>query len=84
MSSKAAVYRGNKSFTVEEKTIEAPFVLTREVGKTLVERGFGRIIFTGRWDTPADFGGPVVFLASSAADYVHGEVLSVDGGWMGR
>ena len=141
---------------VIETNLSAQFVLTREIGKTMVERGFGKIIFTaslltfqggitvpgyaaskggigqltkafanewaskgvnvnavapgyiatdntqalqddpvrsksileripaGRWGTPADFGGPVVFLASSAADYVHGEVLTVDGGWMGR
>jgi 2-deoxy-D-gluconate 3-dehydrogenase len=38
----------------------------------------------GRWGTPEDFGGPAVFLASRASDYVHGAVLLVDGGWMGR
>lgn len=38
----------------------------------------------GRWGTPKDFAGPVVFLASSASDYVNGEILVVDGGWMGR
>ena len=38
----------------------------------------------GRWGTPEDFGGPAVFLASDASAYVHGEVLVVDGGWMGR
>ncbi len=38
----------------------------------------------GRWGTPADVGGAVVFLASSAADYVHGQVLAVDGGWLAR
>jgi 2-deoxy-D-gluconate 3-dehydrogenase len=38
----------------------------------------------GRWGTPADFKGPTVFLASAAADYVHGTILTVDGGWMGR
>jgi 2-deoxy-D-gluconate 3-dehydrogenase len=38
----------------------------------------------GRWGTPEDFKGPTVFLASSAADYVHGTILTVDGGWMGR
>ena len=37
-----------------------------------------------RWGEPDDFRGPVVFLASSAADYVHGTILTVDGGWMGR
>ncbi|SEQ69332.1 2-deoxy-D-gluconate 3-dehydrogenase [Neolewinella agarilytica] len=38
----------------------------------------------GRWGDPQDFKGPTVFLASSAADYVSGAVLLVDGGWMGR
>jgi len=38
----------------------------------------------GRWGTPEDLGGAVVFLASRASDYVNGHVLVVDGGWMGR
>jgi 2-deoxy-D-gluconate 3-dehydrogenase len=38
----------------------------------------------GRWGEPEDFKGPVVFLASEAANYVHGTILTVDGGWMGR
>jgi len=38
----------------------------------------------GRWGEPDDFKGPAIFLASKAADYVHGTVLTVDGGWMGR
>ncbi|WP_400192990.1 2-dehydro-3-deoxy-D-gluconate 5-dehydrogenase KduD [Hymenobacter sp. B81] len=38
----------------------------------------------GRWGRPDDFKGPTVFLASAAADYVHGTILTVDGGWMGR
>lgn len=38
----------------------------------------------GRWGTPEDFAGPVVFLASRASDYVSGTILTVDGGWMGR
>ncbi|KAA2240410.1 SDR family oxidoreductase [Chitinophaga agrisoli] len=37
-----------------------------------------------RWGEPEDFKGPVVFLASAASDYVHGTILTVDGGWMGR
>jgi 2-deoxy-D-gluconate 3-dehydrogenase len=37
-----------------------------------------------RWGDPADIGGATVFLASSASDYVHGAVLPVDGGWLGR
>ncbi|KAK2461262.1 hypothetical protein APHAL10511_006789 [Amanita phalloides] len=38
----------------------------------------------GRWGDPKDFAGPVVFLASAASQYVCGELLVVDGGWMGR
>lgn len=141
---------------VIETNLSAQFVLTRQIGKSMVERGSGKIIFTaslltfqggitvpgyaaskggigqltkafanewagkginvnaiapgyiatdntqalqddadrsksileripaGRWGKPEDFAGPVVFLASSAADYVSGEILTVDGGWMGR
>src|SRR5688572_8474312 len=38
----------------------------------------------GRWGDPSDLGGAAVFLASSAANYVHGVVLPVDGGWLAR
>ncbi len=141
---------------VIETNLSAQFVLSREIGRTMVERGSGKIIFTaslltfqggitvpgyaaskggvgqltkalanewagkgvnvnaiapgyiatdntqalrddadrsksileripaGRWGEPADFAGPAVFLASAASDYVNGEVLTVDGGWMGR
>ena len=136
--------------------LDAPFIIAREIGKKMIERGSGKIIFTcsllsfqgginvpgyaaskgalsslikalanewaskginvngiapgyiatdntealrndpdrsasilsripaGRWGQPEDFKGPVVFLASEAANYVNGTILTVDGGWMGR
>ncbi|APA84679.1 2-dehydro-3-deoxy-D-gluconate 5-dehydrogenase KduD [Paraburkholderia sprentiae WSM5005] len=47
------------------------------------EEILGRIP-AGRWGVPDDLAGPVVFLASSASDYVHGHTLAVDGGWLAR
>ncbi len=47
--------------------------------KSILER-----IPAGRWGQPEDFKGPVVFLASEASDYMHGTIMTVDGGWMGR
>lgn len=38
----------------------------------------------GRWGEAEDFAGPVVFLCSDAATYMHGSIMLVDGGWMGR
>ena len=50
-----------------------------ERSKSILDR-----IPAGRWGVPEDFVGPVIFLSSAASDYVHGEILTVDGGWMGR
>ncbi|CTQ51873.1 2-dehydro-3-deoxy-D-gluconate 5-dehydrogenase [Roseibium album] len=47
--------------------------------KSILER-----IPAGRWGNAEDFAGPAVFLASNASDYMHGTVMTVDGGWMGR
>jgi len=141
---------------VIEVNLSAQFMLSREIGRGMIERGSGKIIFTaslltfpggitvpgysaskggigqltmalanewgakginvnaiapgyirtdntqalqdnrqrhdaileripaGRWGEPEDFGGPVVFLASAASNYLHGTIVTVDGGWMGR
>jgi 2-deoxy-D-gluconate 3-dehydrogenase len=47
--------------------------------RQIVER-----IPAGRWGKPADIAGAAVFLAAPASDYVHGHILAVDGGWLGR
>ena len=142
--------------TVLHINLDAPFILTREIGKEMVRRGKGKVVFTcsllsfqggitvpgyaaskgavaslvkafanewaskgvnvngiapgyiatdntealrndavrsksildripaGRWGEGKDFKGPVVFLCSEAASYVHGTIVTVDGGWMGR
>lgn len=38
----------------------------------------------GRWGNPEDIAGPIVFLCSDASSYMHGSIMLVDGGWMGR
>ena len=153
---KATTHPDNYWDETVEVNLTAPFILSREIGKAMVERGSGKIIFTAslltfqgginvpsyasskggvgqltkalanewastgvqvngivpgyiatdntealrndpersesileripanRWGEPSDFKGPVVFLASSASDYVHGTLLVVDGGWLSR
>jgi 2-deoxy-D-gluconate 3-dehydrogenase len=48
-------------------------------GRQILER-----IPAGHWGEPSDIAGAAVFLCSSASDYVHGHIMLVDGGWMGR
>ena len=38
----------------------------------------------GRWGTPEEVAGPVLFLCSNEANYIHGAILPIDGGWMAR
>lgn len=38
----------------------------------------------GRWAQPEDIQGAAIFLASEAADYIHGCTIPVDGGWLAR
>ena len=57
----------------------APIIADEKRYRSILER-----IPAGRWGTPEDLKGPVVFLASAASDYMNGHVLCVDGGWMAR
>lgn len=47
--------------------------------KAILER-----IPAGRWGRPEDIAGGAIYLCSNAANYVHGTILTVDGGWMAR
>ena len=38
----------------------------------------------GRWGEPGDVAGAAVFLCSPASDYIHGHIMAIDGGWLGR
>jgi 2-deoxy-D-gluconate 3-dehydrogenase len=67
----------------------APGYVDTEMNSALLadETRFEQIsarIPAGRWAKPSDIAGAVVFLSSSASDYVNGTVLPVDGGWLGR
>jgi 2-deoxy-D-gluconate 3-dehydrogenase len=57
----------------------APLRSDPDRSKTILER-----IPAGRWGTPNDLKGVVVFLASAASDYMNGAVIPVDGGWLTR
>ena len=67
----------------------APSYFTTELTSAIrgdVERSEALLarIPAGRYGEPEDLKGAAVFLASSAADFVHGTILPVDGGWLGR
>ena len=67
----------------------APGYIDTEMNTALINdqsrsTGIMARIPAGRWGQPDDFKGIVVFLASEASNYVSGEVICVDGGWMGR
>jgi len=57
----------------------APLIADKKRAAEIIGR-----IPAGRWGLPSDLAGPVVFLSSSASDYVNGYTLAVDGGWLAR
>jgi 2-deoxy-D-gluconate 3-dehydrogenase len=67
----------------------APGYIDTDINRSLredVERNRSILdrIPAGRWGKPDDLAGATVFLAAPASDYVHGTILPVDGGWLGR
>lgn len=66
-----------------------PGYIATDMNKALMEdatrsRQILERIPAGRWGEARDFEGAVVYLASSASNYVNGHLLAVDGGWLGR
>ena len=66
----------------------APGYMATDMNKKLIEdRDRNEKILAripaGRWGTPEDVGGVVVFLSSAASDYISGAVIPVDGGYLG-
>jgi 2-deoxy-D-gluconate 3-dehydrogenase len=94
-ASKGAVAQLTKSlaneWTSKGITVNAiaPGYIETEMNEALLKdegrlRSISERIPAGRWGTPEDFKGSVVFLAGRGSAYVSGHVLVVDGGWMGR
>ncbi|MFC7525454.1 SDR family oxidoreductase [Parapedobacter sp. GCM10030251] len=94
-ASKGAVGQLTKAFAnewaskgVNVNAIAPGYISTDNTEALRADAGRSRSILeripAGRWGEPEDFKGPAVFLASDASHYVHGTILTVDGGWMGR
>jgi 2-deoxy-D-gluconate 3-dehydrogenase len=73
---------------INVNAIAPGYVSTNNTTALRADEGRNREILgripAGRWAKPEDLGGAAVFLASNAADYVHGAVIPVDGGWLAR
>jgi 2-deoxy-D-gluconate 3-dehydrogenase len=73
---------------INVNAIAPGYVATNNTAALRADEGRNRDILAripaGRWAQPADIAGAAVFLASAAADYVHGAVIPVDGGWLAR
>ena len=94
-ASKGAIAQMTKAFSNEwaAKGVNvnaiAPGYITTDNTKALQEDPKRSVnilarIPANRWGKPEDFAGPIVFLCSAASDYMHGSVMTVDGGWMAR
>jgi 2-deoxy-D-gluconate 3-dehydrogenase len=94
-ASKGAVAQFTKSLANEwaSKGVNvnavAPGYIATEMNEALIEdekrsKEILSRIPAERWGKPEDIAGAVVFLSAPASDYVHGETIVVDGGWMGR
>lgn len=75
-------------FNVNVNAIAPGYMVTKNTSALRADETRNRQILeripAGRWGEPGDLAGAVVFLASSASDYLQGHILVVDGGWMAR
>jgi len=73
---------------VQVNAIAPGYITTNNTAALVADETRNRQILeripTGRWGRPEDIAGAAVFLASPASDYVTGQVLAVDGGWLAR
>lgn len=73
---------------VQVNAIAPGYITTNNTAALVADETRNRQILeripTGRWGRPEDIAGAAVFLASEASDYVTGQVLAVDGGWLAR
>jgi 2-deoxy-D-gluconate 3-dehydrogenase len=73
---------------VQVNAIAPGYITTNNTAALVADETRNRQILeripTGRWGNPQDIAGAAVFLASPASDYVTGQVLAVDGGWLAR
>jgi 2-deoxy-D-gluconate 3-dehydrogenase len=73
---------------VQVNAIAPGYITTNNTAALVADETRNRQILeripTGRWGCPEDIAGAAVFLASAASDYVTGQVLAVDGGWLAR
>jgi 2-deoxy-D-gluconate 3-dehydrogenase len=76
------------SHRINVNAIAPGYMATNNTAALRADEGRNQAILeripAGRWGTPDDLGGPVVFLASTASDYVNGYTVAVDGGWLAR
>jgi 2-dehydro-3-deoxy-D-gluconate 5-dehydrogenase len=76
------------AFGVNVNAIAPGYIATDNTAALRADENRGPAILAripaGRWGAPDDFRGAIVFLASAASDYMHGTIVTIDGGWMGR
>jgi len=73
-------------YNINVNAIGPGFIATDLTAKLQADEDFNRWVLSKtpleRWGQPEDIVGAAVFLASSASDFVTGQIMYVDGGWL--